>query len=105
MTGRRKSLRQAGVSGIRDQKHSKLNKENGSQEHVFIVRGLVTRLAIATRLFLWTSGRRSSAKNSSALTALVLNIRLQSVVVGQDACTAKEDITHRFVTEEQPSRC
>ena len=72
---------------------------------MFIVRRLVTRLAIATRLFLWTSGRRSSAKNSSALIALVLNIRLQSVVVGQDACTAKEDITHRFVTEEQPNRC
>ena len=45
------------------------------------------------------------SENSSSLTALVLNIGLQSVVVGQDACTAKEDITHLFVTEEKPNRC
>ena len=98
-----KSLRQAGVSGIRDQKHSKLNKGNGSQEHVFTVWARVTRLAIATRLFLWTSGRRSSAKKSSALTALVLNIGLQSVVVGQDACTVRRhqtSICDRGITEQ-----
>ena len=104
MTGRRKSLGEAGVSGVGDQKHSKLNKENGKPRACVYCEGTGHKPCDCNKVVSVDERKKILSKNSSALIALVLNIGLQSVVVGQDPCT-EEDITHRFATEEQPIRC